>query len=334
MDGDAWLTPRRRLLISIAVAGIATAVSFACLRVRGYLGSDFNWLWAAARYWVAGGNPYHNPAFAVGKPYPFWNPLPYPLPAVILSMPFALFEPYLAAALFMGVSSGLLAWGVLPKWRRYAPMFASAPFVIALAVAQWSPLIVAGAFLPMPILALKPNLGLAVTARHPWLKPLVATVAITAVSLVLMPSWPRDWLANLGQHYNPIPILVLPMGPLLLFAAVAWRRPAGRLLLLMAILPQTPFFYDALPLWLIPKTGRQGWVLTACGWAAFFGWGAFNHGWATLTEASAMGAGVLATPGWLVGLTYLPAMVLVLWHEWQVSRAVRTPGAMPLAASD
>ena len=104
--------------------------------MRGYLGSDFNWMWAAARYFWHGHNPYNNPAFAVGHPYPFFNSFPYPLPAMFFSMPFAPFPTYFAAALFFGVSVAFLAYGASRHSCLYLPTFLSAPLFIAATLAR------------------------------------------------------------------------------------------------------------------------------------------------------------------------------------------------------
>ena len=218
------MTIHQRVLVSGVAAVLATVLSYVELRNRGYLGSDFNWMWGAARYFLSGHNPYHNPQFALGHPYPFSNPLPYPLPAVFFSIPFAPFPPYLAAALFFGVSIGILAFGTSRHGSRYLPMFFSASMFMAASVSQWSPIMVAGAFFPafLPILAIKPNLGLAISAWKPSLNAVPLTIAMLAVSFVVLPTWLGDWYGTLGQHYNPIPILVMPFGPLLLLSLLAW----------------------------------------------------------------------------------------------------------------
>lgn len=316
------MTPRQRVLGAIAVGSIGAIFSYIELRNRGYLASDFNWLWAAAKFLWHGHNPYHNPAFRKGNPYPFSNPLPYPLAAVFFSMPFAPFPAYIAGALFFGVSVALLAFGASRYDWLYLPMFLSAPLVISGTVAQWSPLIVAGAFLPtiLPILVIKPNLALAINGRKPLFRSLPLTVIMVIVSFMVLPSWVGDWLNTLSQHYNPIPLLVLPFGPLLLLSLIGWRRPAGRLLILMMVMPQTPYFYDQLPLWLIPQTKKQGVFLSAFSWIAFSGWW-IEHGHQT------MGVRVPAAQPWIVALIYLPALAVVLWQEylaWRTGKSSAT----------
>ena len=69
----------------------------------------------------------------------------------------------------------------------------------------------------------------------------------------------RQWMDTLphrvpGIYKSPITVLG---GPLLLLSVMRWRRPEGRLLLAMSLLPQNMLFYDQLLLWLIPKTRNQ-----------------------------------------------------------------------------
>jgi len=128
-------------------------------------------------------------------------------------------------------------------------MFLSPSLLIAASVAQWSPLVVAGAVLPavLPIFVIKPNLAVAIHSAKPSLRTVPVTLIFTAVSFLILPSWVGDWLTALRDHYNPIPLLVIPFGPLLLLSALACRHPARRLLLVMALMPQTPYFYDQPP---------------------------------------------------------------------------------------
>ncbi len=303
---------RRRVLISLAAGLLWGFLSYLLLRQRGYLASDFNWMWAAARYLLQGHNPYHNPAFVLGNPYPFSNPLPYPLPAVFYSIPFAPFTPYLAGALFFGVSVAILAFSVSGHGTKYLPIFFTSSMYMAASVAQWTPLIVAGAFLPavIPILAIKPNIALAVYSWRPTLRAIPLTLLVVAIGFIVLPTWVGDWYGTLGQHFNPIPILVFPFGPILLLSVLAWRRPGGRLLLLMALMPQTPCFYDQLPLWLIPKTRQQGWILSIFSWISLVGW-MQTHG-----DVS-MGKAVSEAQPWIVVLMYYPAMGILMWQEYQ-----------------
>jgi hypothetical protein len=92
----------------------------------------------------------------------------------------------------------------------------------------------------------------------------------------------------------------------LLLAALRWRRPEARLLLLMACMPQFPFFYDQLPLWLIPQSRRQALNLSWFSFGAFFSWLAFSFDWTTRQVHMASAA------PYVLALIYIPCLVMVL----------------------
>jgi hypothetical protein len=86
-------------------------------------------------------------------------------------------------------------------------------------------------------------------------------LVFAVVSLAVMPSWPREWLAQLPSspyHFSP---LRTPVGFLTLLALLRWRRPEARLLAVLGVVPQSPFVYEALPLFLIPRTRYQSYAL-------------------------------------------------------------------------
>jgi hypothetical protein len=105
---------------------------------------------------------------------------------------------------------------------------------------------------------------------------------------------------RVGLHSIPL----LQMGGFVLaLAAIRWRRRAGRLLLTMSVLPQLLFFYDQLPLWLVPAPRQQSIALTACSQAGFI---LFY---------------LMRTPGepivrsaypYVIALVYLPALIVLL----------------------
>jgi hypothetical protein len=86
-------------------------------------------------------------------------------------------------------------------------------------------------------------------------------LGFAVLSLFVMPTWPREWLAQLPSspyHFSP---LRTPVGFLTLLALLRWRRPEARLLAVMGVVPQSPFVYEALPLFLIPRTRMQNYAL-------------------------------------------------------------------------
>jgi hypothetical protein len=285
---------RRRLAIAIAIGIAAAVLCYVRLLQHGEYAADFTLPLFGARWLLAGQNPYTSP-------YPVDSPLFYPLPAVLAALPFAPLPPELAGALFFGISSGLLAFGLTRDSWRPLLLFLSAPFLMALAWAQWPPLIMAAVLVPglYPLAICKPNLGIPLMLTYPSRRGMAVCAGLLLLSLLILPTWPLDWLASLGRNRHAPPLLVLP-GPLLLLALLRWRAPEARLLLLLALAPQRLFFSDQLPLWLIPASARETLALTLVSWLGFFAWVAIDAG----MSASA--------PVWVVLSVDVPALALVL----------------------
>jgi len=302
------MTLQRRILLALVVAAISGVICYFRLWARQELAADFTWAWRAARLLFGGLNPYV--AIRPAGPYPFQAYFYYPLTAALAAAPLAWLRPSLAGALFMGVSSGLLAFGLLADgWKRMG-LFLSAPYWVALAVAQWSPLLAAAALLPGLgwLLACKPNLGVAGFIYRPSRAALIGAAVFGGLSLLLLPSWPRDWLETLGSlEGHPPAALILPLGPLLLLAARRWRTPEGRLLLALSVFPQLLFFYDQLILWLIPASFSAGAIYAGLSWAGYFAW--------RLTSIDPTSGEILRQPTqFILWSVYLPAL-------WMATRA-------------
>lgn len=278
--------------------------AFVVFALYPFMGAkDFTYPWRAARALVDGLDPY-----VVIRPtghYPYESPFPYPLPAAFAALPFAWLVPTVAGALFYGISAALMAWalGRDGLWRFWA--FASAPFAMATVLAQWSPLLVAAALLtPLAwALACKPTLGAALFAYRPTPRAALLVAAVVAVSLAVQPRWPAEWLDAVRHvERHPAPVL-RPFGFIALFALLRWRTPEGRLVAAMACVPQNLYFYDQLPLWLVPRNGREAFAMSALSWVAL--------GAANLTCHRAYFCGPEAEP-WVIWLVYVPATLLVL----------------------
>jgi hypothetical protein len=132
----------------------------------------------------------------------------------------------------------------------------------------------------------------------------LSALGVTVLSFVLLPSWPLDWLAAL-RHTNHVPPVLRPYGWVLLLAFLRWRTPEGRLLGLLALVPQTTGLYEALALFLIPRTRWEGYGLAACSYGVAFVQGEWAY---HLTIAQGMAE---RWPVIFVGL-WLPALALVL----------------------
>lgn len=289
------------LSISIAVGLVSFAACWLWLWSGDLGAADFSWAWRGARLLAAGQNPYAT-IVPTGS-YPYDDYLYYPLPALLYALPLSLLPASLAGALFIALSSALLAYGAARQAPHRLLLFASAPYLYALFTVQWAPLVVAAALLPAlgPALLAKPNIGLPLLLAYPRRGTILACLGVLALSLLVLPSWPSEMLTRLGKHLSYVP-LVQWFGPALLLALAYWRMPEGRLLLGMALVPQR-LLYDQLGLWLIPQSARQSLLLSASSWLGFC-------------------AGLLLGEGRLVlAFLYLPALVFLLVHK---------PGALRL----
>jgi hypothetical protein len=306
-----------RIILAISVGIISALAGYVNLANRGESAADFSFSWRAARLLLTGENPYQ--AIQPGEDYPFQTYFYYPLTSALAAVPFAPLPPYLAGAAFVGLSSTLLAYAISRDSLRRLPMLLSAPYVVAVAVAQWSPLLVAAALTPWLewLLTCKPNVGLVGFAYKPSWRGLLAMIVFAGLALILLPSWPIEWLQVMRSlEGHPPPMLILPLGPLLLLSVLRWRKPEGRLLLVSAILPQFLFFYDQLPLWLIPRSLPASLVYTGLSWVAYFAWRS--------RELDQLTGEILRQPSqYILALIYLPALLLVLWPRGEEALAGR-----------
>ncbi len=254
-------------------------------------GADFNWAYLAARALLSGENPYANTPPGT---------IPYPLPAAIAALPFAAFPPELAGALFFGISSALLALGLIRQGPERLLIFFAYPYWAALMTAQWTPLIVCTAFFPLAFAfcMAKPQVGVPVALTHLSRIGLMAGAALLLVSFALRPRWPLEWIPQLYGYQHFVPLLVVP-GPLLALALWRWRDRDARLLFLACVLPQR-WFYDSFLLWLIPKTRRSILATVACSWVVgLWRWYHIPHTWQQVGL-------------WCVLGFYVPMLVVVL----------------------
>jgi hypothetical protein len=263
----------RRVRISLLI-GIVSGM-FCWLESRGRTevpgwavrAGDFGWAILAAQDLWNGRDPYDRP---FGR-----EVVPYPIPAALLALPVSWLRHDLAGALFFGLSSALLAGGLLRKGNGALAVFLSYPYFAALQNTQWSALVMAAAFHPflLPVVLAKPNLGLPVVLTRLSRKGLLATLAVLLGSLAIYPVWPLRWLSQLGGYQSFVPLFIFP-GFLLLLLVGCLQSDSARFLLLASVVPQR-WFYDSLVLWLVPKTGLQYLMTAAVSWLSFLGWKLF-----------------------------------------------------------
>ncbi len=306
-----------RILLAAIIGFSAGLICYFGLVKREQMAADFTFSWRAAWYLRNQQNPYE--AIQPEGDYPFQTYYYYPLPAAVVSIPFSYLPPYLAGALFFGISSGLLAFAVSRDGWKHFPIFFGASYWVALGVVQWAPLMTAAMLLPALqwLLVCKPNLGLAGFMYRPRLAGAIGGAILLLISFILLPSWLGDWLEIIRSlEGHPPPLLILPIGPILLLALLVWRSAKARLLLGLSILPQLLFFYDQLPLILIAPDFKSGILLAALSWIGYLLWRI--HGIDPVSGA------ILAQPvQHIMIFTYLPALVMLLWSE---RRRIRLPG--------
>jgi len=199
--------------------------------------------------------------------WPLFDPLFYPLPAVMIVGLFSGWSLGTSQVVFVALATGLLAWRLTERALWPLLIFLTPSFWMAAFLGQWSPWLTVATLVPSAgfFLACKPTLGLACFCYRPTWRGAASCAAIGLLSLALMPTWPWEWLDNLSWVQRHPPALLTPGGWLLALAAVRWKQREARLLLAMACVPQLLFFADQLPLFLVARTRREAVLFTACG---------------------------------------------------------------------
>ncbi|NMC52390.1 MAG: DUF4175 domain-containing protein [Chloroflexi bacterium] len=176
---------------SLIIGICAAALCYGLLKMRGFLTTDFQWAIRGGQALIVGENPYL--VLEWKNLFPLGTPFFYPLPAALVGIPFTFLDPYLAGALFFGVSSASLAYGILRYGQPWQlSIFLSPAFFISALVAQWSPLLLAGAFIPAMqfFMVCKPTIGLASFLYNPSKIGLLLAFGFAILSLLWLPEWP------------------------------------------------------------------------------------------------------------------------------------------------
>lgn len=234
----------------------------------------------------------------------------YPVTAYVAAIPFVPIPDREAAVMFVAISAFLLAYGsTADSWHRL-PMFASIAFMNSVQYAQWSPLMTAMLFMPLlgVFAVAKPQTALPVLVAAGSQRLLraaaIGAVVLIAISLLFMPSWPREWWAIIreGEQMRS-PVLRLG-GFLIALVLLRWRRPEAWLVFVMALMPQSWAWYNTLVLLTIARTYREAAVLSLISSA-----GAIV---AALIIRDSSPASYSAWGAAMVAFAYLPATVAVL----------------------
>lgn len=307
------VTPGLRLRASLALAAALLTGIRTYLWVSSQLKArDFDQVWFAARVLFSGGNPYEQigPGRAFDWPAPFY----YPLTAVLAISPLALAPRAVASILFAMIGSAAFVWAATRRSIGPAVVITSASAALAAEAVQWSPLLGAafGISWLAVLLCAKPTIGLAVWAARPTLRAVVGGLLLSLAAMVLLPSWPLDWLAALRHtslaKAGGTPYLA-PIGSLGGMSAVLllarWRRPEARLVLALACMPQTPLLYETVPLFLVPLSLTEGGILWLGSWIA--------AAWVGLSSPFPNELARFATSARAIGLfMYLPCVIMIL----------------------
>jgi hypothetical protein len=309
--------PRRTRIALAVAAGLASALYVAWVqwRVPGP-GRDFDPIWVAARALFAHQDPYR----AVAE----WGwrfPLYHPLPALLVAMPFAILPLAAARVAFAGASGTLLGFAACGSAWWPLLFLLSAPYRHAMMELQWSPILTAATLLPAVagLLAVKPSIGLALFLSRPTVSAVVGGIALVLVSLAVWPAWPVAWWHEARKLTHLAPV-VRPGGALLLLGLLRRKRPEGRFLAALALIPHRPVGYDMLPLLvLVPERVVEMLVLMLGSEIAF-----------RLASAlpGSMQIDAYDAASWpaYLSLVYIPALIIVLLRPRTVTAE---PGPTP-----
>jgi hypothetical protein len=262
--------------------------------------SDWDPTWVATVALLRGENPYE--AIQV-PPWPNW--LLYPLPALLVTVPFAYLPLPLARGLFVAIGTAAFTYAITRRQRWSLYFLISGAMIWSWITVQWPPLLIAAVLTPSLswLLVVKPTMGFALWAAWPNRIAVIGVLLLLGISLLIRPDWVQDWLASVAKTPHQ-PHLFRPLGFLLLLGMLRWRTPEGRLLAILSLVPQTTGLYETLPLALICRNRPEA------------------AGFASLTMLAHLAYKAGPQGPWPMGaeyqwwvmlvLVYLPAIVLVL----------------------
>lgn len=312
-DAGIALSKWRRLSIALAVA--LAACAFASLRTHFHpdWSTDLDQFWYACRAMFAGRDPYD--AVGPGKEFDWTWPIFYPMPALLVASPFALLPLWASRIAFSTVGGFVAGYAIAPQWERRWPVLVSMAFFSAISRNQWSPFVLAAAWVPIAgaIVAIKPNVGLitlAVQDRRALAVPVGTACALVLASFAVKPDWVQTWFALVRHAPNKELAVLQPLGFLLIASLIAWRTVEGRVLSAMSVIPHTPSLYDLLPIFIATTTASEGLLVATC--THVLHWSVLAFGPYPDRDAA-----FLSIARWEVVFVLLPVLLLVLRRWWR-----------------
>lgn len=295
-----------RLVLSVLAGSFFAVAVYRVPKGQDYEAADLTTPLRAARALA-----HHQPPYDVGMPKPDRRLL-YPLPALVVVAPLAPLPLPIARIFWSMLGGTLIAFVALSRFGAHGlAVIVSYCANLAMVLAQWSPIYFAAAvFPPLQLLAAaKPTIAFMAFAYRPSWWPFIGAAVLLPLSFVLWPTWLGEWWqATQSVHFYASPVTIWRGGgPLLLLAALRWKRPEARLLLAMAVVPHNFVWYDQLLLFLIPATVLEVWTLSVLSWVSMLvGSLALNR----LGIPEPEGQVAFRAP--IVALLYLPALLMLL----------------------
>lgn len=247
----------QRIVVALCAGVLGGLLHYVRSRGQANFHADFGEVWFGANALLHGADPYG--LVGPGRVFDFEWGLLYPGTALVVGLPFTALSEQSATYAFVFISSLLLAYGISrDSWHRL-PIFATEAFASSAQLAQWSIVLTAALFIPWLafLTVAKPQAGipvLAVSSRQSLKTAAIGGAALLVISLVLLPTWPLEWLHEVratGQLRAPV---FRFGGFLVLLLLLRWRRPESWLILTMAFMPQSWGWYNVLMLFAIPAT--------------------------------------------------------------------------------
>lgn len=266
----ARMTSMERVIVATMVGILAGAGTWFLPVCTIYAGAHLGDLWGplfGMKLFVSGHAAYGQQFFYNGKPF-----VSYPFTTMLAVYPLTLVPLKLAGPIFFSLSSTIFAYALLHYGQGWRILVLLTPaYIFSLEAVQFAPLLASALVFPclLPLACIKPQLGIVLCAAGKWsFRLLLVMLLFVAVSLVIYPQWPLDWIraGNLSGYAGKIPV-TQGIGFILLLSVLKWRDRRGRLLTAMSLIPQR-LWYDQLFLFLIPETPGQMLFMLACSWLA------------------------------------------------------------------